>query len=1207
MKKFYILHLSDIHCGINFVIKQKDAYGYSKMSAEEYLAKKIVYDLSDRLNVSPDYIVISGDLTEGGQKREFIAAKKFIDHLLGGLRHNSIHNISKDNIIIVPGNHDINISDNKRAYRTSRGKVKAAYECKEKYSKFYEFFDEFYTASRHERTFNHEKGFHLFKYPENCLAFIGYNSCNKISYARLKAPGWIYPDQINYSIEQLGDEKKFPIRIAVLHHNPKNIPLFKEEIQMDLLASIQDNGILFDKYGIGLLLHGHRHVNATSCIKDHERDDSYELLSVGAGTIGSSSYEGSGSGNRYQIIEFTCKQEIWEIKVIPRFLDLVSGAVNEIGRGHFVHDSTVGHNSIAVKAPQLYKENIDECIHKSTGKKRISKTTSPAKKKGKAEIEEPKTKELHKKKSDKKKIISNEDPVITLERIQAMRIFGSYDNARNEVAKLSNQAKHNTDKQFLNFLLNDITILEDQDKQVLSSDDKRELWQKHYNKLSSKTFKQNFGKGIFPQWVLESEITRLDFQLAILTNRFWKDFKNNMAKHINKVSNIFLESDKSSFMSYYRRMALLLDLNELSHARQCLNEAFAIGPGYAPFYYLASFLAIKELRYNEALSYLKKAKNLVTKEIGTHAIDFMISYCYYFLGEFEKAIALAEQGMTNWPDDVGFRNNYAFARTRQVLSDVRGNVWESPELATAILDDFLMSIMRIGSFDVAHFNYALLLYWAYQHGDLPTAKAILQNYGRANMVSLPDKSLVTEAFTRAKNVYLKSHDHFHAAICTYFIERTKQINVGTTKEIILDHLLWDADNFFSFRHKKANWKRSLLRRSKLIRSPLDFSHIATLKRWNRDIQPLEYGNIKDGGGYFIKWYDHGIVLNPGANFLNHFYRRGYALTDIDLVMVTSSKYVDFEELMGLLELLDQASKYRAKESMVEVYMERRIFNKFPNIHLKSPNTFLDPTVLPTRNTAVLNGDVEIQSIIPCHNCEYFRNSGGFSGEIQYPSVIAKILLKKSGYPKCRIGILSDFCRPQNILRFLDDLDIILVSVGPLTPYSLFKNNIPEPLDSDIKQLFNDDPLYKESYGELRKLGNEINNDEKSSNFSSPLHCINSEYVGIEGLLEISKYLEKKKKIVILSDLSNELGDKRHKLATAINDKYPEGTRYITEDVGLVIGIPDKQVLCEYDYEMVSINEIDEECREGELLGPVKHFCAKHRKEVRFREFLARDY
>lgn len=89
------LHLSDLHLG-------RDIYN------ETVVIKKLLIDIEEQTRtnqINLDFIFITGDLTFSGQKEEFEYAENFINEL------SIVCHVNKENIIIVPGNHDVARND----------------------------------------------------------------------------------------------------------------------------------------------------------------------------------------------------------------------------------------------------------------------------------------------------------------------------------------------------------------------------------------------------------------------------------------------------------------------------------------------------------------------------------------------------------------------------------------------------------------------------------------------------------------------------------------------------------------------------------------------------------------------------------------------------------------------------------------------------------------------------------------------------------------------------------------------------------------------------------------------------------------------------------------------------------------------------------------------------------------------------------------
>lgn len=93
-----VLHLSDLHFGSD--------HGYGSRNnhttvSPVTLAEKVAASLV----LKPAIVVVSGDLTTGGEHDGFLAARHFLDELLALL------DVSREATVIVPGNHDILLED----------------------------------------------------------------------------------------------------------------------------------------------------------------------------------------------------------------------------------------------------------------------------------------------------------------------------------------------------------------------------------------------------------------------------------------------------------------------------------------------------------------------------------------------------------------------------------------------------------------------------------------------------------------------------------------------------------------------------------------------------------------------------------------------------------------------------------------------------------------------------------------------------------------------------------------------------------------------------------------------------------------------------------------------------------------------------------------------------------------------------------------
>lgn len=147
---FRILHLSDIHIGKTY--KEPNS-----------IACKIASDIDHNGLGSINNIIVTGDIFDGKAKLTdslINTAVSYFDVLLNEINNNQEEKqISKEDIIFVPGNHDLIRVDN----------------LTERWSKYRNFLYKFYG---YIPSFYNENNYSVFKeYKEYKIAFIGFNSC----------------------------------------------------------------------------------------------------------------------------------------------------------------------------------------------------------------------------------------------------------------------------------------------------------------------------------------------------------------------------------------------------------------------------------------------------------------------------------------------------------------------------------------------------------------------------------------------------------------------------------------------------------------------------------------------------------------------------------------------------------------------------------------------------------------------------------------------------------------------------------------------------------------------------------------------------------------------------------------------------------------------------------------------------------------------
>ena len=157
--------------------------------------------------------------------------------------------------------------------------------------------------------------------------------------------------------------------------------------------------------------------------------------------------------------------------------------------------------------------------------------------------------------------------------------------------------------------------------------------------------------------------------------------------------------------------------------------------------------------------------------------------------------------------------------------------------------------------------------------------------------------------------------------------------------------------------EKSRYTRSLVRESRMPRGKSLFFF---LRKWNSYTPAIPaYNRTSVGGGYFI-WHEGiGIVIDPGYNFLENFYRAGGSITDIDKVIITHAHddhTIQLEQLVSLLIKFND-EKPNIERKKVHFLLSVGTFQKFsPLIDLSSDVFSSGYTVLNVRDEIQLKNE-----------------------------------------------------------------------------------------------------------------------------------------------------------------------------------------------------------------------------------------------------------
>jgi len=280
--------------------------------AVDYLREDLEKLAKKRENRCPNVLLVSGDLTTKCAPKEYFYVKQFLQNI------KEIFHLDYEHICIVPGNHDVNLTERKK-YVTSGSDSPYLYE-----KDFKEKLGPNFVKPPEE-----PRAPYLWRlFPELRLCVVGFDSnvlipqdlknfpsdselfektlmCGRIG----KTPLEILEEFLNTKKEEIPDFAAFT-KIVLLHHHV--IPVPSEEFKP--FNILTDSGTFLKKLAkmdIDIILHGHEHSPFAARLKygrglqdESKRSTQNDMLILGAGSAGSDrlKYE-EGIANHYSIIE----------------------------------------------------------------------------------------------------------------------------------------------------------------------------------------------------------------------------------------------------------------------------------------------------------------------------------------------------------------------------------------------------------------------------------------------------------------------------------------------------------------------------------------------------------------------------------------------------------------------------------------------------------------------------------------------------------------------------------------------------------------------------------------------------------------------------------------------------------------------------------------------------------------------------------------
>jgi 3',5'-cyclic AMP phosphodiesterase CpdA len=273
----HILHLSDLHI--------------TTPDQANLWSTQLRTDLRRELNIPHlDALILSGDIANYSTEEEYKAAEEFLNTLCRNFT------LKPEQIILVPGNHDLNWKQAKKAYKlTDRddygGELKDGHYIEEsasvirirdeaQYKQRFAHFSSFYeTIKEKPYPLDYGQQYTLDHLKEQNLLILGLNSAWQLDH-HYKTRASIHMGALSNALTQIDDNSDYDncLKIAVWHH-PLDSAYSDRITDQGFLEQLAVDGFRF-------FLHGHIHKAETSLFRYDMSTNGRKLDRICAGTFG---------------------------------------------------------------------------------------------------------------------------------------------------------------------------------------------------------------------------------------------------------------------------------------------------------------------------------------------------------------------------------------------------------------------------------------------------------------------------------------------------------------------------------------------------------------------------------------------------------------------------------------------------------------------------------------------------------------------------------------------------------------------------------------------------------------------------------------------------------------------------------------------------------------------------------------------------------
>jgi ribonuclease BN (tRNA processing enzyme) len=230
------------------------------------------------------------------------------------------------------------------------------------------------------------------------------------------------------------------------------------------------------------------------------------------------------------------------------------------------------------------------------------------------------------------------------------------------------------------------------------------------------------------------------------------------------------------------------------------------------------------------------------------------------------------------------------------------------------------------------------------------------------------------------------------------------------------------------------------------KSPVDPSSdfLLVLRRWNsfspilgrrpllpeQEAEEVVWQQIRReirGGGYFLRWKNVGVAIDPGHNFIENLYQTNHYINEINVIVITHDHLDHTSDFEAIIDLLYQCNK-RGTPKKISVYLNPTTYRKFSR-SLKL-NRFISRIKKlkpdPVKYNVISKG-IRLSSIFAHH-----KELGGLEEAV---SLRFQLYTGRRG-ESISVGFTSDTGWHENLKPFFRDVELLVAHVGSIKRYEI---------------------------------------------------------------------------------------------------------------------------------------------------------------------------